>query len=32
MDRLDGFGTACVAMVAVLKALPMLAVMLVGHG
>ena len=32
MDRLDGFGSACVAMVAVLKALPMLATMLVGHG
>ena len=31
MDRLDGFGTACVAMVAVLKALPMLAAMLVGQ-
>lgn len=32
MDRLDGFGTACVAMVAVLKALPMLAAVLVGQG
>ncbi len=31
MDRLDGFGSACVAMVAVLKAMPMLASMLVGH-
>lgn len=31
MDRLDGFGTACVAMVAVMKALPLLAAMLIGH-
>ncbi|MEO9971174.1 MAG: phosphatidate cytidylyltransferase [Hyphomonadaceae bacterium] len=31
MDRLDGFGTACVAMVAVTKAAPVLTAMLVGH-